>query len=59
MFYAPSALAQDDIAALQECLCLPELPYVDFSLEAERQAVLDSWPLLRELYPHPAEDPSL
>lgn len=58
MLYAFSAVAQDDVATLQEHLQLPDLPYVDFSREAEQQAVLDKWPLLRELYPRQVEQRS-
>ena len=41
--------AEDDIDMLRRYLQMPELPYVDLSVQHERQQALQRWPLLAEL----------
>lgn len=45
----PLTSEHDDIDVLREHLQMPELPYVDFSMQRERALALARWPLFAEL----------
>lgn len=45
----PLTSERDDIDVLREHLQMPDLPYVDFSMQRERAQALARWPLFAEL----------